>query len=481
MGASASKSVREAPVRYAAKQLPRLDSVPIEQKFKKPQLTAQGINRRQDDVNTEPLMYVETARDGTSTEVTDHTAPRWYLNTYMEMLDNVRTDQIIISGNLPISWERDKFEPYALVQGRIDDEDLQWVLDPEQRKKGVDALVESTKLSREVLQDILDTVEVPRVQYRNYKGKLHKSIEDSNVYATARKKQVERARELEILREIGYSDEEMEREDQYLTQRTRGVKALDSLGASRREKKRLERSCEASDMEDMLEERKIEMLEQGKYELTDEDIYDKPGLLSMRPKHHASYRKGGGRKVYAGDFGKRETDYAKFHWWLDRSRRVKRAVDSIHGVPIYNERLSANEEQNRKQMKEAAEFNFAVSRAQGAKGFTDPRGHYDQFMEMIRQNHEEEKSNPPTVNIYEDGVTQHAVFSYPHTASHSPHPTEVVSEERFDKAEPLDTNIQEVLQDLTSEKIVGTPDEPTKEVPKKPEDGSHNQRTPPSS
>lgn len=430
-------------MRYVAKQLPRLDSVPIEQQFKKPNFTAQGINQRRENVNTEPLMYVETAQEGgsTTTEVTDHTAPRWYLNTYMEMLDNVRTDQTIITGNLPMSWQRDKFEPYALVQGRIDDEDLKWVLAPEQRKKGTDGLLEHTKLSREVLQDILDTVELPRVQYRNYKGKLHKSIENANTHMEARRKQLEKSREAEVLREIGYSEEEMAREEQYINTRTRGVTALDQLGASKREKTRLERSTAMSDLEDMIEERRVEQLEKGTYKLTETDITEKPQKLSLKPKYQTSYRRGGGRKMYAGDFGKDKNDYEKFHWWLDRSRRVKRAVDSIHGVPIYNERLSANEEQNRRQMKEAAEFNFSMSLAQGAKGFTDPRGHYDQFIDMVRKNKEEEEKQPPSVHVFEDGVSQQSVFRYPHTKSHPPAPTEVSGPERFDKAEPLDTNI----------------------------------------
>eukprot|EP00796_Vickermania_ingenoplastis_P008686 gene8686-6107_t len=467
MGAASSRGVREAPVRYVAKQLPRLDSVPIEQQFKKPNFTAQGINTRRDDVNTEPLMYVETSQESASTEVTDHTAPRWYLNTYMEMVDNLRTDQTIISGNLPMSWERDKFEPYSLVRGRIDDEDLKWVLDPEQRKMGVDGLVDNTKLPREVLQDILDTVELPRVQYRNYKGKLHKSIENSNTYMESRKKQLEKARESEILRQIGYTEEEIASEEQYLTNRPRGVKALDDLGASMREKKRLTRSAETSDLEDMLEERRIEQLEKGEYQLTEKDITEKPDKLSLRPKFQTSFRSGGGRRMYAGDFGKDKTDYAKFHWWLDRSRRVKRAVDTIHGVPIYNERLSANEEQNRQQMKEAAEFNFSLSMAQGAKGFTDPRGHYDQFIDMVRRHKEEEDKKPPAVNIFEDDVTQHDVFRYPHTASHGPRPTELTSTERHDKAEPLDTNIHRYYgldDDVTSPTAPTTSKQPD-EVP----------------
>lgn len=441
MGNVASKKVREAPVRYVAKQVPRLDSVPIEEKFKKPNFSAQGINARKDDVNTEPLMYVETSQESSSTEVTDHTSPRWYLNTYMEMVDNLRTDQVIISGNLPMSWERDKFEPYSLVQGRIDDEDLQWVLAQEQRKKGVDGILEHTKLPREVLQDIMDTIELPRVQYRNYKGKLHKSIENSNTYMEERKKQLEKARETEALRQIGYSEEELAKEEQYLTRRSRGTQTLDMLGSSHREKRRLEHSMATSDLEDMLEERRVEQIEKGEYQLTEKDIYSKPDQLSLRPKYQMSFRSGGGRKMYAGDFGKDKTDYAKFHWWLDRSRRVKRAVDTIHGVPIYNERLSANEAQNKQQMKEAAEFNFSLSMAQGAKGFTDPRGHYDQFMEMMREHHKENQE--PSVNIYEDDITkEHDVLKYPHTIGHAPRPTQMVSKECHDPVKKsVDRNI----------------------------------------
>ncbi|RNE97375.1 putative dynein heavy chain [Trypanosoma rangeli] len=59
MGAAKSRPVREAPVRYVARQLPHVDKTPVEQQFKKPEFTAQGINRRLDDVNTEPLMHVE--------------------------------------------------------------------------------------------------------------------------------------------------------------------------------------------------------------------------------------------------------------------------------------------------------------------------------------------------------------------------------------------------------------------------------------
>lgn len=442
MGLAAAKPVRETPVRYVAKKMPRLDKTPVEQQFKKPQFTAQGINTRTDDVNTEPLMYVETSKDASGTELTDHTAPRWYINSYLEMTDNVRTDQAVISGNLPLSWERDKYEPYALVRGRIDDEDLRWVLAPEQRKKGVDELVGFTKLERNVLQDILDTVELPRTQYRNYKGKLHKSIDDANAHMAARKTQIEKAREAELLRQIGYSEEEVQKDEQYLTDRPRGVRTLDDLGASDREIRRQKRAAAASELEDMLEERRIEQLERGEAVVTEAEVAEKPEVLPMRGKHHGVH-KNVYRRVYAADMGKDEQNQAKFVWWLDRTRRIKRAVDTIHGVPIYNERLSANEEQTRKQMREAAEFNFSMSRAQGAKGFTDPRGHYDQFMDIMRHN-KEDSQKEMNVEVHEDDSAQHAIYQFPHTREHGAKPAPKTFADRHDHADRVDTDVHKL-------------------------------------
>ncbi|KAK7199173.1 hypothetical protein NESM_000887200 [Novymonas esmeraldas] len=443
MGVAAAKPAREAPVRYVAKKMPRLDKTPVEQQFKKPHFTAQGINTRQDDVNTEPLMYVETSKDASSTELTDHVAPRWYLNTYLEMSDNLRSDQTVISGNLPLSWERDKHEPYSLVRGRIDDEDLRWVLAAEQRRKPVDEILGHTKLEGQVLQDILDTVELPRAQYRNYKGKLHKSIDDANTHMTARKVQVEKAREAELLRQIGYSDEEVQKEEQYLTNRPRGVRTLDDLGASDREKHRQRRAAEASELEDMLEERRIEQLERGEATVTAEEVSEKPEALLMHNKHFSTH-KNIYKHMYAADMGKDERNQAKFVWWLDRTRRIKRAVDTIHGVPVYNERLSANEEQTRKQMQEAAEFNFSVSRSQGAKGFTDPRGHYDQFMDIMRHNKEEMQSDT-NVEVHEDGSADHAVFQFPHTREHGTKPAPTRFEDRRAHAQRVDTDVSKLF------------------------------------
>ncbi|ORC91715.1 putative dynein heavy chain [Trypanosoma theileri] len=444
MGAVKSKPVREAPVRYVAKQLPRVDKVPVEQQFKKPEFTARGINKRLDDVNTEPLMYVETSKDASSTELTDHTAPRWYLNTYMEMVDNQRTDQVIISGNLPLSWERDKFEPYALVRGRIDDEDLKWVLAPEQRAKGLDEILSSTKLERSVLQDILDTVELPRTQYRNYKGKLHKSIEDANTHLAARKEQIEKARESEILRQIGYSEEEVMQEEQYLTNRPRGVKTLDDLGASLREKKRRQRAAETNEMEDLLEERRTQQLESGEMTFTESELLEKPEELSIKPKPYGT-RKQVYKRIYAADFGKDEVNQVKFQWWLDRTRRIKRAVDTIHGVPVYNERLSANEEQTRKQMREAAEFNFSLAQAQGAKGFTDPRGHYDDFISILRQN--KDLNDDSRVEVHEDDVLENDVFRFPHTKNHGPKPSPKRFEDKGEVPEKVCTDLHKLYDE----------------------------------
>ncbi|GET89772.1 hypothetical protein, conserved [Leishmania tarentolae] len=467
MGAGAAKPVREAPARYVAKQMPRLDKIPVEQQFKKPQFTASGINTRQDDVNTEPLMYVETSKDASSTELTDHAAPRWYLNTYLEMTDNMRTDQTVISGNLPLSWERDKHEPYSLVRGRIDDEDLRWVLQPEQRKKPLDELLEYTKLERQVLQDILDTVELPRTQYRNYKGKLHKSIDDANTHMTARKEQIEKAREAEILRQIGYTEEEVLKEEQYLTNRRRGVRTLDDLGASDREKRRQQRAAEASELEDMLKERRVEQLERGEATVTAEEVAEKPEVLQMRNKHFSTH-KNIYKRMYAADIGKDERNQSKFVWWLDRTRRIKRAVDTIHGVPIYNERLSANEEQTRKQMQEAAEFNFSLARSQGAKGFTDPRGHYDQFMDIMRHNKEEMQSDTH-VEVHEDNSADHPIFQFPHTREHGAKPAPTRFADRREHAQRVDTDVT---------KLFGFEDEPPSETAATPSTSLHGKSSP---
>lgn len=430
MGVSSAKPIREAPVRYVARRMPRNDKTPAELQFKKPSFTAQGINTRQDDVNTEPLMYVETSKDASSTELTDHAAPRWYLNTYMEMMDNVRVNQSVISGNLPMAWERDKHEPYSLVRGRIDDEDLRWVLAPEQRKMNVEELVRHTKLDRNVLQDLLDTVEVPRVQYRNYKGKLHRSIEDVNTFTAARQSQLLKARESETLRRIGYSEEEIERDGQYLTDRPRGVKALDDIGASRREKTRQTRAAAASELEEMLEDHRREQLESGTANFTEEELLERPERLRTKARY-ADVRAGSYKRMYAADMNKDTANQQRLVWWLDRRRRIQRASDTIHGVPLYNDRLAANEEQTRRQMQEAADFNYTMGQAQGAKGFVDPRNHFDDLLNIMRKNKEASHADL-TVNVHEGDALENPVFRFPHTKDHPQRPTSHIADSKDD-------------------------------------------------
>lgn len=471
MGAVKSKPMREAPVRYVAKQLPKVDKRPMELQFKKPEYSKQGINRNEDDVNTEPLMYVETAKDGSNTELTDHVAPRWYLNTYLEMMDNQREERVIISGNLPLSWERDKYEPYSLVRGRIDEEDLDWVLSAEARKMPMDELVQHTKLDREALQDLLDTVESPRNQFRNYKGKLHKAVENANEHLAARKVQIEKAREAEVLRSIGYSEEDVAKESQYLTNRSRGVKTLDELGASIRSKKRSERAGQQDEMERMLEERRIEMIEAGTYPVTEEEATERPERLGVKV-HPMKIRTSTLKNTYRADMNKDDRNMAKVQWWLDRTRRIRRGKDTIHGAPIYNDRLATNDSQTRDQMRQAAEFNFSMGQAQGAKGFTDPRGHFDDFMKIMSDNKED--FNNSQVEVHTDGVDEHVMHRYPHTASHPSKPKHDLPK---DPVPP------------TTAAVMGEPDEPfdqyflrmrkITEANKKPNEGDPPPPSPP--
>lgn len=65
---------------------------------------------------------------------------------------------------------------------------------------------------------------------------------------SARKVQLERAREAQLLREIGFTEEEVAKDQQYLTNRPRGLKTLDDLGASTREREHLDRASKANDL-----------------------------------------------------------------------------------------------------------------------------------------------------------------------------------------------------------------------------------------
>lgn len=415
MGASKSKPMREAPARFVAKQLQRETKAPEDQ-FRKPEYTKQGINKRLDNTNTEPLMYVETEKDENSTEVTDHTAPRWYLNTYMELVDNCREDRTIISGNLPASWERDKNEPYGLVRGRIDEEDLDWLLHPDQKKMSIDELLTHSKLDRETIEDLLAHVELARPQYRNYQGKIHKTIDDSENFLDHRNKQIEHNRETEVLKTIGFSDEEIANDEQYRTKRSRGVKALDDLGASIRSKKRMDKSFEQNEMRGILDQERISEIEAGTYVLTDDDVKRDNTPLKSVYAGTMTNRSRTQTNSFRMDIGADPASHAKIDWWMSRSRRIKRGNDKIHGVPVYNERVQANEEQTQRQMQEAADFQFQFAKRQGAKGYIDPRGQYDEMMEMMR-NRQKEGIDDTGVYVTEDDE-KHIVDRFPHTKDH---------------------------------------------------------------
>ena len=59
---------------------------------------------------------------------------------------------------------------------------------------------------------------------------------------------------------------------EYITQRSRGVKTLDDLGVSIRRKKRIERFAQQTDMEILLEERRLAQIEAGTYEPTEDEL-----------------------------------------------------------------------------------------------------------------------------------------------------------------------------------------------------------------
>ena len=401
-------------MRYVARAVPR--NMPIEEQFKKVEFTAKGINSNTENINTEPTYYTETTRDETSTTITDHVAPRWYLNTFMELMDSSRQERIIISGNLPIAWERDKFEPYALVRNRIDDEDLSWILSAENKKTPIDQLQEHTKLEREALQDILDTVELPRAQYRNYKGKLSKAVSDQNEFLTARRDQMARSTEVETLKKIGYSPEEVAKEEQYLTNRSRGMKTLDELGASSRMKTRSIRSKQADEMEQLLEARRTEEIESGNVDVT-EDMLKKPDKLpsatnlSYRGVHestkHFMYNRS---PTVKGDY-----KLAKLHWWLEQTRRISRASDKIHGVASHNKQLQMDQKQFDDMTLEAARLAAEQAERGNQKGFLDPREGTASGLDMMRASGAARPKS--TVDVVDDSpeMPQH---QWAHTRHH---------------------------------------------------------------
>ena len=265
-GKVVNAAVRTTPARFVPKQVDDSfkENETLAEQFAKVKHSLKGINKMQEQVSTTPQPFFENPTEAGSYPAPETVAPRWYVNTMMEMLDDKRKPRTILTGNLPAEWQRDHFEPYALVRNRIDDEDLDWVM---QEGKGlpIEELVTHTKLERKTLESILAHVEMPRKQYRNYKGKLVKAMDDPNQYLTERKKKLEADRDHEMLKAIGYSEEDMEKEEQYRTTRSRGVKMLDDLGASLQARKRTDRVAQHNDMQLMLEERRIQQIEAGEF------------------------------------------------------------------------------------------------------------------------------------------------------------------------------------------------------------------------
>jgi hypothetical protein len=382
MGAAQSKA-RQPPARYVAKQLARAPKE-IETEFKKAKHTIQGINKMTERVTTTPQPYVEKAHSADATQQQDTSAPRWYLNSWMELMDNRRQDRLIITGNLPASWERDRFEPYTLVRNRIDDEDLDWLLSAG-KQLPMDDLVHQTKLERQTLEDILATVELPRRQYRNYQGKLHKAIDDPNTYLADRKARMEESREDELLRQIGYTDEELKDDKQYRTTRSRGVKTLDELGVSVRANKRLERVTLHDDMTNLLEQRKIAELEAGTYEPSDEELR-RPEEVGVPRGQLFKARTNQVKELYKMDRKTAGTEdkLRKIAWWTDRRKDIVKSPDHFPDAPVYNERLSASETEAKSQLDRSALLSQQLAMAQGAKGYFDPRSQYQEMLEIMR-------------------------------------------------------------------------------------------------
>jgi hypothetical protein len=393
MGNVATKGTqRTAPARYVAKQLPRAPA-DVEEEFAKAKLTIQGINKMREKVNTTPQPYVETKSAEDGTPLTDMSAPRWYLNTWMELMDNTRQDRAIISGALPTAWNRDHNEPYSLVRNRIDDEDLDWLLS-EGKKMPIEQLLSHTKLERESLEDILATVEAPKKQYRNYQGKIHRAIENTNTFMQDRQKRMEENRNEELLKQIGYSDEELEDEKQYMTNRSRGVKTLDDLGVSIRRKKRLDRFAQHNDMEILLEERRLQAIEAGTYEPTEEEL-QRPEAGSAGRVKGAYYkaRFTTQKNVLRLDLSHSEKDQQtreKISDWLEARKHVEYGKDKFpeEHTPEYHEALSTTEEAAKVQLDANAARGQVMAHAGGMKRWADPRQQYDTMLKIMRESNQ---------------------------------------------------------------------------------------------
>ena len=382
MGARQAKHARSVPVRYVAKYIPR-DPKAVEEEFVKAKHTVEGINSAREQMTNVPRPYSEKTFTPESTVVPDHAAPKPYLNTYLEMADNMREERSVIIGSLPLHWFRDHHEPYSLVRNRIDDEDLTWLLSEETRKKSLDEIVPQTKLERDVVEDLLATVELPRRQFRNYQGKLVKAVEEGNKFIEDRKKQIQEAREDELLRSIGYTDKEIADDQQYRTERSRGVKALDELNVSLRQRMRHEKYIQLSDMEDMLERRRIDQIASGEYEPQKEELKTEHVNVKTVRRVRAS-----DKSVLSKDMGFNPRFLSQRKWWLERRRAVQYGKDIIYDVPEYNSTLGSTEEKAKSDMERGMHIGQAMNPSSATAG-TDPRDQYTTLLDALRKHAKE--------------------------------------------------------------------------------------------
>ena len=332
MGVAASKAgVRKTPVRYVAKPVFRTPEE-IEAEFMRASATIKGVNKAHDPASRMgPQPWMDEKGTQNFMEKGSRSAPKWWLNTWMELLDQGKEDKIIVSGSLPMSWERDKHEPYSLVRNRVDHVDLKWILE-EGKDMPLDELFQHTKLERKALEDILATVEMPKMQYRNYKGKITKTVDDTNTHLSQRQEEIKKSRELELLRRIGYTDEELAKEDQYITNRSRGVQMLDDLGASVKDKQRRDRKDAARIDITAKSRARISAIERGEYVPSSEELAMKPKLFLEKTKFRSLTRTMPNFEDYDRDLGNGGEE--KMQEWIDIRKRWPRPPDTVEGVPV---------------------------------------------------------------------------------------------------------------------------------------------------
>jgi len=372
MGQAAGKAgVRKTPVRYVAKPVYRSPEE-IEAELTRSTTTLKSLNASKDAKQGAsqqgPQPWIDERGKKNWMESGARSAPKWWLNTYMELMDNSKEDRIIVSGALPAAWERDKHEPYSLVRNRIDTVDLKWLLE-EGRNMPLDELVQHSKLDKAALQNILETVEMPKRQFRNYKGKMVKSVDDTNEHLAQRKEEIKKARELELLRRIGYSDEELAREDQYITNRSRGVAMLDDLGASVKDKQRRERRDQAQISIEEKSRQRIAAIERGEYVPTPQELQTRQNHQKMFTekadgRFRQLSRRNEGIEAYTRELG--GNDGQGVDNWLESRRKHDYGPNRHVGVPAYRGELSAPREasgqgENNNNVFKAAEENYATA------------------------------------------------------------------------------------------------------------------------